>query len=422
MKKIQINNFEENLFYEKLDNGLEVYMVPLPYKKNYFAFFGTKFGGIDLDFKINDKEVKVPSGVAHFLEHKLFEQDETPFEFYSKTGTDVNASTSYNYTGYYFAGNNSFYPNLKYLLNWITNFNITDKQVEKEKGIILEEARMYLDKPNRVLYEKIKENTLFNNNYSKKIIGSLEEIKNITKEDLYLCYKNFYTPNNMFIIITGAFDAEKTINIIKEELKDFKNNKEEVTKIIKEEPDKVKKEYEEIVLPVENTKVAISYKVNKSLFKLENKFYLDGYLHMILSLTFGGTSAFKEYLFNNELFISFDYNITDIGTHYLIEFFITTNKEKEIIKEIEEFISNIKNINLKEKDFTRIIKTWIASEIRTIDNTNATLYNILDDILEYKSFVYDSIKHKKNLNFNTMIEVLNDIDFSNKSILVIKNE
>lgn len=422
MKKIQINNFEENLFYEKLDNGLEVYMVPLSYKKNYFAFFGTKFGGIDLDFKINDKEVKVPSGVAHFLEHKLFEQDETPFEFYSKTGTDVNASTSYNYTGYYFAGNNSFYPNLKYLLNWITNFNITDKQVEKEKGIILEEARMYLDKPNRVLYEKIKENTLFNNNYSKKIIGSLEEIKNITKEDLYLCYNNFYTPNNMFIIITGAFDAEKTINIIKEELKDFKNNKEEITKIIKEEPDKVKKEYEEIVLPVENTKVAISYKVNKSLFKLENKFYLDGYLHMILSLAFGGTSAFKEYLFNNELFISFDYNITDIGTHYLIEFFITTNKEKEIIEEIEEFISDIKNINLKEEDFTRIIKTWIASEIRTIDNTNATLYNILDDILEYKRFVYDSIKHKKNLNFNTMIEVLNDIDFSNKSILVIKNE
>ncbi len=421
MEKININNFEENLFYEKLDTGLEVYMIPLPYKKSHFAFFGTKFGGIDLEFKLNGKLVKVPSGVAHFLEHKLFEQDESPFEFYGKTGTDVNASTSFNYTGYYFTGNNSFYPNLRYLLNWITNFHITDEQVQKEKGIILEEARMYLDNPDRVLYEKIKENTLFNSNYGKKVIGSLDEIKSITKEDLYLCYKSFYTPNNMFILITGDFNPDKTINIIKEELKDFKNTGDTVTKIQNDEPDGVKKASDVLKFPVENTKIAISYKMNKSLFDID-KYYLDYYLQMILSLHFGSSSSFREYLLNKELFISFGYNITDIGTHYLIEFYISTKKEKELIDELTSYISNIKNVKLNEDDFVRLKKTWIASEVRMIDNTNATLYNMLDDILEYNTYKYNSISDKRSLDFNTMIRVLNELDFSNRAILIIKND
>lgn len=421
MKKTRINNFEEHIYYEKLDNGLEVYMLPLPYKKNYFTFFGTKFGGIDLEFKINDENKKVPSGVAHFLEHKLFEQDENPFQFYSKTGTDVNASTSYNYTGYYFAGNESFYSNLTYLLNWITNFSITDSDVEKEKGIILEEARMYLDNPNRVLAEKIKENVLFNSNYNKKIIGTLEEIQNITKEDLYLCYNNFYTPDNMFLIITGNFDPDKTIDIIKKELKDFKNNKNKIEKIKNKEPDNVKKELEVIKMPVENTKIAISYKMNKELFNID-KIYLDSYLHMIFTLLFGSTSLFREYLFNKELFLSVSYNILDIDSHYLIEFYATTTKEKELLNEFNEYISNIKNIELNEEDFIRIKKTWIANEVRTIDNVNATLYNILDDILEYNKYIYNSIELERKLDFNRVKEVLNKLDFTNKSILIIKNE
>lgn len=420
MKKININNFEENLFYEKLDNGLEIYMVPLPNKKNYYALFGTRFGGINLEFKSNNKLYKVPGGIAHFLEHKLFEQEESPFEFYGKTGTDVNAMTTYNYTGYYFIGNNSFYDNLKYLLNWITNFHITDEQVEKEKGIILEEARMYLDNPDRVLYEKIKENSLQSSNYRKKVIGSLDEIKSITKEDLNLCYKSFYNPNNMFILITGDFDPYKTIDIIKEELKGFKSNN-TIEKIYNKEEDKVSKEYEVVKLPVENTKIAISYKMNKNLFNID-KYNLDYYLQMILTLHFGSSSAFKEYLLNKELFISFGYNVTDIKTHYLIEFYMSTKKEKEIIEELTNYISNIKNIKLKEEDFIRIIKTWVASEVRMIDNTNVTLYNMLDDILEYNTYKYDSIKDKRKLDFNTMLQVLNECDFTNKSILVIKND
>ena len=105
MKEIRINNFKEKLFYEKLDNGLEVFLVPLKNKNNYTCMFGTKYGGRDIKFFVDGKLIETPTGIAHFLEHKMFEKDEDPFHFYQKYGTDVNASTSYDYTAYYILGN-----------------------------------------------------------------------------------------------------------------------------------------------------------------------------------------------------------------------------------------------------------------------------------------------------------------------------
>ena len=115
MKKININNFEEKLYYEKLNNGLEVFMVPMRYKKNYHVMLGTKFGGKILTFEENNQKHRVPTGVAHFLEHKLFENEEKdPFAFYLESGTDVNAVTTYDYTAYYFNGNKNLSRNLKF--------------------------------------------------------------------------------------------------------------------------------------------------------------------------------------------------------------------------------------------------------------------------------------------------------------------
>ena len=131
MREININNFEEKLYFEKLENGLLVYLVPLKNKKNFYVSFGTKYGNYNSKFKVNDKTYEMPSGIAHFLEHKLFEKEkENPFDFYAKSGTDVNAGTSIFYTNYYFSGNNNYNENLKYLLKFVTNLEITEKDVE----------------------------------------------------------------------------------------------------------------------------------------------------------------------------------------------------------------------------------------------------------------------------------------------------
>lgn len=416
--KTKINNFEEEVYYEKLKNGLNVYLVPMKYKKTYFALMGVKYGGYHTSFKIDNKINNTPMGIAHFLEHKLFEQNDSPFDFYAKSGTDVNASTTEDRTSYYFYGSNNFKENLDYLLNWIPNFKVTKEQVEKEKGIILEESRMYEDNPDRCLYEKINYNTFNIHPYKYKTIGTHDSIKNITKEDLEKCYKSFYRPDNMYLILTGAFDENKTLKQIKNTLKDYNNPDNLVEDINYDEEDKVYKEYESINMNTTINKVAISYKMNKKIFnelKL-SKYELDYYFNMFLTLGFGKISNFYEKSYKKELFNYISYNICDTNKHYVMYFYIDTNKPKEIIKEIENYM---KNVELLKEDFIRKIKTWIASEIQLSDSPKSIGSDIESDIIEYNEYKYNKIKDIRKLTYENLIKVYKKMNFNNKSILEI---
>src|SRR5574344_1819740 len=131
MEKIELKGVDQNVYYEQLDSGLKVFVLPYSTKKNYYAVYGTKYGSINLEFKCNSKMFKSNSGVAHFLEHKMFEQEngEDPFEFFAKTGTTCNASTSYKKTMYYINGINELDNNLIYLINCVNSPYFTDENV-----------------------------------------------------------------------------------------------------------------------------------------------------------------------------------------------------------------------------------------------------------------------------------------------------
>lgn len=416
MKEININTFDEKLYYEKLDNGLEVFLIPLPNNKSYYVSLTVRFGGSTRKFLKDNKEYTVKTGIAHFLEHKLFEREDNPFNFYIKSGTDVNASTNSDNTTYYFAGNNNINENLKYLLEWITTFNITEEQVEKEKGIILEEASMYKDVPDRILYEKVLKNVFVNHPYKYKTIGTDEDIKNITKEELELCYENFYRPDNMVLVAAGAINKDDFIKIIRQELRDYKNPTNNVT--VKEiyEPDKVSQEYEEINMKVEMPKIAIAYKINKDLFKDLNldTYHLDYYLQLILSIAFGSTSAFTENLYIDKTILSLTYELLDTENHYIISFFTKTDKEKEFF---DKFYKYINNLNPTKNEFDRTIKTWIASEVRLIDMPIATAKNVLYDWIDYKEFKNNKIKDLRNLKYEMLLKVLKRINLDNKCVV-----
>ena len=139
-----------DLYTETLDNGLEIYMLPYENKKNYFIRYTTRFGSDVLEYTDSkDKNHKPPLGIAHFLEHKMFEQEsgEEPFAFFSKSGTDSNASTTFDSTEYICYGTKEFEKNLEYLLRFVNEPYYTDENVNKEKGIIAEEINMYNDIP-----------------------------------------------------------------------------------------------------------------------------------------------------------------------------------------------------------------------------------------------------------------------------------
>jgi len=222
------NKLDVNVYEETLPSGLRVYIVPLE-RNGITASFTTLFGSKDLNFvPYGENEIYYcPPGVAHFLEHKMFDRKDgkNVFEVFNESGTYNNAFTYKNKTQYMFEGPSEFEKNLNFLLDFVLEPNFTKHSVEKEKPIILEEAKANFDSPINVAYDIAIKNLFQENPYMFPIIGTYSSIKAITKEDLMVCHKTFYNPSNMILVLTGNVDPEKTIELVKNNLENKKINK-----------------------------------------------------------------------------------------------------------------------------------------------------------------------------------------------------
>ena len=415
MEKINYKNLDLDLFYEKLDNGLEIFVLPKNNVNNIYVTFTTKYGSNIIEFEKNNQKIKVPLGIAHFLEHKMFEQEDglDIFNFYSERGADCNANTNYTKTTYLFSGPSFLEENLNLLLDYVQSPYFTDENVEKEKGIIIQEIKMYQDMPSTVMYDKILENTFKNHPMKYPIIGTINSVNSITKEDLYTCYNAFYHPSNMFVVVTGNIEAEEVINIIKENQmnKQFKERKK--IKIKKyEEPKETAKQSDEIKLNVSIPKCVIAYKI-----KLEKNIKNLFYLLTLFDCKFSSTSDFvnnliDEEIINDSLGIDFD-NSTD----YLIMFIIGETTKPNIL--LEKIKAEITNLEIDEKDFLRKKKTLLSSIIYMTENIFSLNHNIINDVVKYGKFNDDKYNDIKNLNYKDFNKLIKNIDFNNYTTLII---
>ncbi len=202
-------------------SGLKVYICEKPDFSVNYAVFGTHYGSVDTEFALGDEPmITVPEGIAHFLEHKLFEgEDGDAFEKYAVTGASANAYTSFDRTCYLFSCSERFYENLDILLGFVSSPYFTPETVQKEQGIIGQEIRMYEDVPGwRVLFNLLR--AMYHNHPVKvEIAGTVESIAEITDKTLYDCYRTFYNPSNMFVCLCGNFDTQKVLQIIDEKVK-----------------------------------------------------------------------------------------------------------------------------------------------------------------------------------------------------------
>ena len=420
MKKISLKNLDMTLYTETLSNGLEIYMLPYKNKKNYYVSFVSKYGSDVLEFTdISKKNHKPPLGIAHFLEHKMFEQEsgEDPFSFYAKSGTDCNACTSCTCTQYMFWGTKNFNKNLEYLLRFVTHPYFTDQNVKKEKGIIAEEIKMYNDMPVYKLEKKLRECLYKNSPRRLDIAGGVSDINKITKEDLYTCYNNFYIPSNMFILITGNFDPLIACEIIRNELDS--NDKRKVPKIKKTvEPIKVNKDMELMKGNVIVPRIGVGLKIATKNFSMD-KFELSLYLDMLSSIAFGDSSLFMERVRDKKLLNSLEpgwENIDGISTLYLIS---NSVKPDDLVNEI---ISEFNNINVDEESFNRIKKVWIAREIKMLDDIEAMADGLCYDLVRYGKVLPNKIDTIKNMKFKVLKNLIKKIDFKNYSIVKMEKE
>ena len=207
---MKVNFYErigESVHHEVLPNGLQVYVVPKPGFAKKYAFFATRYGGMDTRFCLNGKWMDTPAGIAHYLEHKMFDTREgNALQDLAKNGAEPNAFTSNAITGYYFDSTDHFEENLKILLSFVSIPYFTEESVSKEQGIIAQEIRMIEDNPDWQIYTRMMQAMYAKHTAGTGIAGTVESISHITAETLYDCHKAFYTPSNMVLTVVGDVD------------------------------------------------------------------------------------------------------------------------------------------------------------------------------------------------------------------------
>ena len=423
MKKIDLKNLDVSIYTETLKNGLEIYLVPFEDKKRYFITYATKYGSTTTEFMPNGSKTfeKVPNGVAHFLEHKMFEQEsgENPFEFFSKSGSYVNASTGFENTRYICSGTNNFEDNLRYLLKFVNNPYFTDQNVEKEKGIIIEEVNMYKDDPESALDDLSRKSVFNKDNHRIDIGGEVEDVVSIKKEDLYLCYENFYTPKNMFVLIVGNIDVSNTLNILKEELENRENKYKELPKI-KEIDEKYSVCKKRVIAKynIEVPKISYNLKLKLEDLKIKDKFVLDCYLNIILKTLFGNTSLFNENGYEKELFSDYYFDFDFIDKYAVVNLVFETNKINELLEFITNTLKNRKEI-LNEDDFSRAIKVSISNRIKATCYIDSIVSSLYSDLINYDKIIDNKIEILRSLKFSEVLSVSDCLDIDNNSIVCI---
>ncbi|MBQ3021239.1 MAG: insulinase family protein [Bacilli bacterium] len=423
MEKINIEKTNEVLYFHKLDNGLEIYILPNNNQKNFYITFNTRFGSNNIEFKKNNESnyTKVPNGIAHYLEHLMFNmKDGSAFDYFSKLGSSVNAFTTYDLTCYEVYSSTYFKENLNYLLDYVQTPYFTEKIVDNERGIITEEINMYNNNPNTELTYAAYRNIFVNDSRKNLISGNVEDIKKIKVKDIFDCYDTFYNPSNMFIIITGKVNPYEAISIIEENQKNKVFNEVVIQnkKII--EPLRVVKEYEEIQMNVETNKVSISYKIPKKNFKKLNidDLKLKTYISLLFNILYGVTSNIQENLISSKV-INSGININKTFTKDYIVISLTTETEypESFIRLVRETINNI-DIDIEELE--RKIKVYKSNYILHFDDIETVNNNIQDNIIEYNKFINNYMDLYDKLNINTLNDIIKNIKNRSESILIIK--
>ncbi|MGL4797439.1 MAG: EF-P 5-aminopentanol modification-associated protein YfmH [Paraclostridium sp.] len=413
MKKIVNDILKEEIYYEKLDNGLDIYFMPKKGFTKKFAVLATNYGSNELEFiPINqDKKIKVNEGIAHFLEHKMFEQPDggNAFDKFSKLGASANAYTNFTMTAYLFSCTDNFYENLEHLIDYVQTPYFTEENVEKEKGIIEQEIKMYNDDADWNVYFNCLKAMYVNYPVRVDIAGTVESIYKITKDELYTCYNTFYNPGNMALFVVGDVEAEKVMEVArKSNHYDVEKLKTEITKFYPDEPENVaQKEIVEkfaVSIPMFN----IGFKDNCVGFKGKELLRKEVVSEILLDMIFKRGSEVFEYLYMNGLindnfgagFTSqIDYGYTLIGGE--------SNNPREVKKVILDHIEKYKKEGLSEVDFERVRKKKIGQFIKYFDSVNFIANNFIS--YNFKDInLLDYLEVIKEVKYEEIIDRLNN--------------
>lgn len=423
MQVIENLKVKEKLYIEKLENGLTVMIIPKKGIQKKYIIWGTNYGSNDSCFIVpGDKEVtEVPKGVAHFLEHKLFEQEngKNSLDVLTALGVNANAYTTNNHTAYLYECTDNFYKALDEFMDYVQHPYFTDENVEKEKGIIGQEIMMYDDYPDWKVYLNALECMYHKNPVKLDITGTIDTISKIDKDILYKCYNTFYNPSNMAMVISGDFEPEELLEQIKRRLIDNKSNG-EIKRIYEDEPKEIVKEKAEQNMEVSRPLYAIGIKDIPPEGKEKVKKHIS--IEILLNMLIGASSELYKKLYdigNIYSVPSIEYEFDKSYAHILI--IGQSNNPEELFDMLKKQIKKIKETGVNEKDFERIRKMIYGEYVKEYNDVTDISRMFLSDYFKgINSFDY--LEEINTINVEYLNQMLKDV-FNEKNMIlsVVRN-
>ena len=410
---------KEEIYETVLSNGLRLTVIPKKGFAKQFAMYAADYGSNNIKFYPvgTDKPVEVPLGIAHFLEHKMFDNEGgvNVFEKFAKYGAQPNAFTSYDMTAYYFTSTDDFYKNLGILMNYVNSPYFTEESVEKEKGIIAQEITMYDDEPDWALIKGFLNSVYFNHPVKNDIAGDVKSISGITHDMLYLCYNSFYNPENMALVMSGDISPDEALKYAErfaaEDKREIPHGK--VRKCTFHEPEGVVKNLCEQRMDISRPKILYGFKdihtglCGRELLKRKIA------LQTALEIFAGRSSELYCGLYEKRITDDSFYCGYDAKNEYAYGYFAAeTDRYDELVNEIKSAVISAKKNGLDKNAFGRVKKSFIGSLLRIFNRPESLVtastrhifagINIFDyyDVLDKLSFeevqsAFDSVLDDK---------------------------
>lgn len=407
MRKQYFKDVDETMIQTKLANGLSVTLIP---KENYHRVYGiltTNFGSIDIAIEnVNTGEViQLPSGAAHFLEHKMFEGEngEDAFVKFMRQGAQANAFTTNFQTSYLFSASFQIEKNIETLLDFVQSPNFTEEGIEKEKGIIEQEIISYIDSPHWRIHQLLLEGLYPNHPAGVDIAGTVETVNATTYDDLMNCYKAFYHPTQMSLILVGNIIPEDILTVIvknqaeKEFLElDFLSKKDFI------ETPVVKKQI--VTMEVSQPLVALGARFSEIKVRKDYLHQLTLQSAILVDLLFGPTASTSQVWYEKEwIDNSFDWMISAKNPMHYLYLSVSTDFSEELLLEWEKVLNNWEaSPDLNQVHFEQVIKGKIGDLLQMHNSLENIAYAIIDS--EFDDYEYfNTLKYLKEMTLSDVI-------------------
>ncbi|MDD3171326.1 MAG: pitrilysin family protein [Bacilli bacterium] len=403
-------NIDECVYSFQLPNSLRIKIIPKKGFKKTFVCLGTKYGSLTNKFiPLGGNEfIEVPLGIAHFLEHKLFANEDgtDAMNQFSELGLEANSYTDYVQTVYLFSGSSNIEKGINILLDFVQTPYFTAENIRSEQKIIIQELKMYQDTPNERLHNGLMNNMFKDYPLKYDIGGTIEEISKITKENLYTCYQTFYHPSNMELVITGDVDIDETISNIErnQDKKKFQEEK-SIRRHFSEENIEVNIKESNYKMDIVTASLAVGIKLPLHNFSKNEAIVEEMLLKIILSSTIGSSTKFYQNLLDKQL-ISNDlrYSIYFDGACGYIKITADCFDPSKLRKVLVKKILTLSDINIDLNTFERFKKAVIGSFIKSLNS----LEYIATCLLEYdfkNCDIFESLSLLEKLTLNDALKM-----------------